>query len=90
MLTVFFGLGVFTANSVIREKYWHRGEVAGWSIGRQGYLTMPMYGYALAKYALDRADDGAKWSKLLRLDVRSPFTKSIRYLTSDPSDEYLT
>jgi hypothetical protein len=86
LLTVFLGLGVFTANSVIHEKYWRAGEVSGWSIGRQGYLTMPMYGYALAKFTLARWDEQPPWAKLLRPDVRSPFTKSLRFLAAPPSD----
>jgi hypothetical protein len=86
LLTVFFGMGVFTANSVIREKYWHAGEISGWSIGRQGYLTMPMYGYALAKFALARWEDRPPWAKHLRLDVRSPFNQSLGFLAAPPTD----
>src|SRR5262249_21156466 len=51
LLTVYMGLGVITANATIRESYWQSGNWAGWSIGRQGYLTQPVYGYALALFA---------------------------------------
>ena len=34
LLTVFFGLGVITANAVIRENYWSAGAFSGWSMGR--------------------------------------------------------
>ena len=80
LLTVFFGLGVFTANSVIHVKSWHEGNVSGWSIGRRGYLTMPMYGYALSLFARARGESRSKWVKELRLDVRSAFHESIRFL----------
>ena len=41
LLTVLFGMGVFTANAVIREHHWDAGPVSGWSINRRGYLGMP-------------------------------------------------
>jgi hypothetical protein len=79
LLTVYFGMGVFTANSVIRENYWHAGQVSGWNMGRRGYLGMSVYGYALAKFARARDEDGAEWARELRLDVRSAFKQAMRY-----------
>ncbi len=86
LLTVFLGLGVFTANSVIREQYWHEGTYSGWSIGRRGYLGMPMYGYAFALFARSRGEDGSAWSGQLRTDVRSAFKQAVRFLAAEPSD----
>jgi hypothetical protein len=83
LLTVFFGLGVFTANSVIRETYWHEGNYSGWSIGRRGYLGMSVYGYAFARFARSRGEDGSAWSRELRLDVRSAFKQAMRYLAPE-------
>lgn len=83
LITVFFGMGVITANSVIHEDYWQSGHVAGWSIGRHGYLTMAMYGYAFALYARDREEENPAWARELRLDVRSAFKQAIRYLKQD-------
>ncbi len=80
LLTVYFGLGVFTANSVIRERTWSDGRVSGWSVGRQGYMSMPIYGYALARFARDRGEDGRDWRRELRLDVRTAFGQAMRYL----------
>ncbi len=51
LLTVFFGMGIFTANAVMYEQYWENGVLSGWSMGRRGYLGMPVYGYALARFA---------------------------------------
>jgi hypothetical protein len=79
LLTVFLGMGVFTANSVIREHYWHAGEIYGWRIERRGYLTMPMYGYALALFARARGEERPSWVKYLRRDVRSAFKKAVRF-----------
>lgn len=83
LLTVYLGLGVITANSVIREAYLRVGEYSGWQVGRRGYLTMPIYGYALALFAQARGDDGAGWSRELRPDVRSAFNQSMRVLAAD-------
>ncbi|HVJ80574.1 MAG TPA: hypothetical protein VNC50_05845 [Planctomycetia bacterium] len=79
LLTVFLGLGMFTANSVVKEKSWTDGSYSGWSIGRQGYLTMPDYGYAFSRFALSRCEDGSKWAGELRLDVRSAFKQAMRF-----------
>jgi hypothetical protein len=73
LLTVFLGLGVITANSVIRESSWSAGAWSGWSVGRRGYLTMQMYGYALAVFAHLRDETEPEWAIHLRADVRSAF-----------------
>ena len=80
LITVYFGLGFFSANAAILESHWQQGSASGWSVGKHGYLTMPYYGYALAKYARVRGEDGSAWKRELRLDVRSAFKKSMRYL----------
>jgi hypothetical protein len=80
LLTVFLGLGIFTANSVIREHYWTAGGYSGWSVGKQGYLTGPMYAYAFALFAWVRGEASPAWASHLRLDVRSPFWKGLQYL----------
>ncbi len=83
LLTVYLGLGLFTANAVIREQYWHAGAVSGWRMGRRGYLSMPMYGYALAKFARARSEERPPWAKHLRRDVRSAFRKACRFLAQE-------
>lgn len=80
LLTVYFGLGVFTANAVIHEGTWHDGNRSGWSVGRRGYLGMPEFGYALALYARMRGEDGAAWARELRPDVRAAFRQSVEVL----------
>jgi hypothetical protein len=83
LLTVYFGIGVFPANSVIREHYWDAGHVSGWSMGRRGYLDMPAFGYAFARFARARGEDGSDWAHELRLDVRSAFKQAMRYLAEE-------
>src|SRR5207244_3098696 len=80
LLTVFLGLGIFTANSVLQEKYWHAGAVSGWQIGRRGYLHMPEFGYALALFAWAREEADPPWSNELRADVHSAFVAGSRFL----------
>jgi hypothetical protein len=81
LLTVFLGMGIFTANSVLSESYWQEGQVAGWSLSRTGYLTMDMYGYAFALFAWWRGEEQPAWAKHLRGDVHAAFKKGLRYLT---------
>lgn len=83
LLTVYLGLGVFTANSVIRENYWQLGHYSGWSMGRRGYLGMPMYGYAFARFARSRGEENPAWAQELRLDVRSAFKQAMRFLDEE-------
>jgi hypothetical protein len=80
LLTVYLGLGIITANATIRESNWHSGGWEGWRVGRQGYLTQNMYGYALALYARARAEAKPGWLRHLRPDVRVPCKQAIRYL----------
>jgi HEAT repeat protein len=94
LLTVFLGLGIFSANSVIRETSVHDGALyACWSIGKQGYLSERLYGYALAVFAHVRGEEAPAWAKYLRLNVRDIFTRGLDYLqkTSDtqfrPTDD---
>ena len=83
LLTVFFGMGIFTANSVLSEHYWNEGNASGWSMGRRGYLGMTDYGYAFARFAQSRQEDGFEWSQELRLDVRSAFQQAMQFLTAE-------
>src|SRR2546429_487799 len=50
LLTVFLGLGVFTANTRVRSASSHEGLTESFSIRRLGYLGQPQTGYALALF----------------------------------------
>ena len=90
LLTVFLGLGIFTANSVIGEVNWRFGTSYAWSISKRGYLTMEMFGYAMALYTLARREPRPKWAKHLRLDVRTALKRGVEYIleTRDCSFTY--
>lgn len=80
LITVFMGMGLFPANMVMQENYWDDGHVSGWSMSRQGYLSMNMFGYAFALYAVARGEDSPKWLSKLRLDVRSAYKQGMHYV----------
>jgi hypothetical protein len=84
LLTVFLGLGVITANSVIRQNSWHEGYQSGWSMRRSGYLTMPDFGYALALFAQARGESSPAWAQELRTDVHVPWKQGMRFLAETP------
>lgn len=85
LFTVFVGLGVITANAVIREKNLRYGRYYAWSVSRVGYLTMPAYGYALAKFAQARGEQQPEWAKDLRPDMQAEFAAATRLLTAGVS-----
>jgi hypothetical protein len=47
---------------------------------------MPVYGYAFARFARARSEDGAEWVRELRLDVRSAFKKAMRFLAEEAGE----
>ncbi|MDG4766877.1 hypothetical protein O7632_22655 [Solwaraspora sp. WMMD406] len=76
LATVFFGLGIFTANAAFE----FRNRSGGWQSSRLGYLTEPMYGYALGRYAWLRDDLSPSWARYLDTNPRSYLRRSLRYL----------
>jgi hypothetical protein len=74
LLTVYLGLGIFSANAVISGN--------GSDIGSTGYLSMRAYGYALALFARERKKDGDTWTGYLRPDVRKAFRQSLHFLAA--------
>jgi hypothetical protein len=50
---------------------WRDGQWSGWSVGKRGYMSMDMYGYALSLYTLERRDPFPQWASHLRPDVRA-------------------
>jgi hypothetical protein len=83
LLTIYLGLGVFTANSRIRSSAGHEGLTESWSIRRLGYLSQPKTGYALAVHAGLREEEDPPWAGHLCADVRSVFKKGHRWLRQE-------
>ena len=81
LLTIFLGLGIFGANSAVRESNerlgggWHR-----WTVGRLGYLSQPTWGYGLARFAHYRGEAKPPWARHLRPDIRAALKVSLRCL----------
>ncbi|MCA8996516.1 MAG: hypothetical protein KDA80_06020 [Planctomycetaceae bacterium] len=84
LTVVFYGLGLFLANS---PRAW-QSQFSTWpgtNIKRPEYMTMAMFGYALAHAAWLRNERNPNWLKNLRPDARAETKQGIRFLfeTSD-------
>jgi len=84
LLTIFFGLGIFTANSAFQFSQWQYGQLQGWSASRLGYLDEPMLGYALAIYALVRGERKPGWASHLEHGVLTYMKRAERFLSVSP------
>jgi hypothetical protein len=83
LLTVFLGLGVFTANSGFRfEQYTNNGS-QGWSARRLGYLSEELFGYALARFAFERGETKPAWTSFLCTNVAAYLKRSAAWLAAD-------
>ena len=76
LTTVFFGLGVFTANAAFTFSQGSRG----WQRRQLGYLNQPMFGYALAYVARMRGEADPAWARYLDVNPRGYFKQGMRYL----------
>jgi hypothetical protein len=79
LTVVFFGLGVFLANS---PRNWESdyGKWPGTSLNRSKYMSPPMFGYALAHLAWFRGEDKPGWARHLHLNARPNFKQALRFL----------
>jgi hypothetical protein len=80
LLTVFLGLGIFTANACCRFTKFHDDRHEGWSINRLGYLPEVVYGYALAVFAQERGEGNPAWSAHLSTNVKTYFKRSVAWI----------
>ena len=80
LLAVFSGLGIFLANTAFYDSNWTSEGWTGWSVGKLSHLSMDMFGYAFALYALARDENTPEWANFLRPDVRHPFEQGKRYI----------
>jgi hypothetical protein len=84
LLTVYLGLGIFTANSAGRFKQFQEDRRIGWSMQRLGYLPEEVFAYALAKFVVERGERKAAWERHLSTNVRSYFKRSSEWLLKNP------
>jgi hypothetical protein len=81
LVTVFYGLGVFNANSSVVFEQWTNAQFQGWQASSAGYLTEEAFAYALALFAFLRGDHKSEWRSFLNTNIKSYFKSSLRYLT---------
>ncbi|WP_327144216.1 hypothetical protein [Nocardia sp. NBC_01327] len=80
LATVYLGLGVFNANAAFQFSQTRRG----WHSQRLGYLSQPMFGYALACWTTMRGDPKPRWANHLDLNPRVYMKQSLKYLKANP------
>ena len=76
LATVFFGLGIFNANAS-RE---FSSSLYGWQASTLGYLDERLFGFALARYAIARAEPRPQWAKYLDTNPRAFQQQSLQFL----------
>lgn len=81
LITVVFGLGVFTANAAFD----YHQDSTGWRTQRLGYLGEQLLGYALAYVAHSRGEHAPAWAVHLDTNPRAYMKKGLRYLRARDS-----
>jgi len=82
LLTVYFGVGVLTANAAFQFSQWQDHSRQGWNASRQGYLSEALFGYSLACFSWYRGDLEAPWRKHLRQNIAYYFDDSMHFLST--------
>ena len=80
LITVFLGMGIFTANNAFQFNQWTDGNMQGWSVSTGGYMSEPMFGYALAACCWMRSEAKPRWGDFLAMNVGHYFRNSLKYL----------
>ncbi|HVN93152.1 MAG TPA: hypothetical protein VMT38_05630 [Terracidiphilus sp.] len=85
LVTVYMGLGIFTANASHRYMKFQDDRREGWSVSRLGYLPEEVYGYALALFAKERGEINPKWTAHLATNVSVYFRRSVGWIEKNRS-----
>lgn len=80
LVTVYLGLGVFTANASRNFRKYQNDRMEGWSMSRLGYLPETVFGYALARFAKERDEEHPAWAKHLSTNLNAWFRQSAAWL----------
>lgn len=83
LVTVYLGLGVFTANAARRFLQFQDDRKQGWSMTRLGYLPEPVFAYALARFAEYRGEDSPAWVSYLSTNLKAWFRQSSAWLKKE-------
>jgi hypothetical protein len=76
LATVFFGFGVFSANSSFK----FYSNYSGWGYSRQGYLSQQEWAYSLALFAYIREEKLPGWTKYLSPNIRADYIASEKFI----------
>lgn len=76
LATVFFGFGIFSANTAFQ----FRQSNQGWSWSDLGYLKIDEWAYALALFAFLRKEKNPEWEQYLNPTIKKLFKKSSEYI----------
>lgn len=79
---VFFGLGIFAANSAFQFYQ----QVDRWGYSKIGYLSIEEWAYALALYSFAKGENKPDWTKYLTKTLRKDFERCMNYMLSNESD----
>lgn len=80
LVSIFYGFGIFSANSIFSFAQFTNVFGQGWSAERHGYLTEEMCGYALALFAIARGEEMPAWTSYLNRNVRTYMKNSLKFL----------
>jgi hypothetical protein len=80
--TVFFGLGIFNANTAFQ----FYNQTDRWGYSTLGYLKIEEWAYALALFAFIRHEAEPEWKQFLSKTVKGNFEKCLRYITENKED----
>jgi hypothetical protein len=82
LATIFFGLGIFTANAASEFS----GNAGGWQARHLGYLDQATIGYTLARFSFLRDEAGPSWARYLDTNPAAFMRRSARYLAREAAD----
>lgn len=87
LTVVFHGLGIFLANV---PRAWESDFTAwpGTAVRKPGYMTQPMFGYALAHSAWYRNQRKPEWARFLHMDAKACFRQGLRYLWATQDSQF--
>jgi hypothetical protein len=83
LVTVYLGLGIFTANASRRFLKYRDERREGWSMHRLGYLPEVVFAYALARFANERGEEKPGWTAHLSTNLKSWFRESAAWLREE-------
>jgi len=82
LATVFFGFGIFSANSSFQ--FYQQND--RWGYGTSGYLKCDEWAYSLALFAFLRNENNPQWSEFLNPSIKKDFEKNLLYVLENENE----